>query len=406
MWFGLASSAIAIAGWFVDGRAKHQVVLTLEYNPRRVALVAGATSSSRSQVVREFLETQALIVTSNVVCARAVDGVSGLVHGFKVDGDTTRERLTRQVCESLNAQRLGESLVLELRYFDDDLERAKLVVEGVADAYVRRTLAGEVDISYSFRQWTNELEGFDADLGQQERDLAAFAQEHRIASLDTEQALATSALRAYTAALTETRIQRVRASAKVAQLESALARHSLQKQQLDDTALNALRLHIHQLEAERQRLALSSDGHHLRLPAIQAELADARAEFEQGLQAVVDSARSDLSSLEKQERDLQRALEQTESAALSFAALQVEHSRLERAVVRTQAVRKALLGRAEKTGSAPLVDGWLVRVLSPAHPATRLPIGPFVYGLCCLCGLASFIGRAPPSNAANPQEKV
>jgi uncharacterized protein involved in exopolysaccharide biosynthesis len=379
------------AAWWVQVERGKQAVLSLEYDPSSLVALPGVNGPARREAAREFLQTQSLIITSRSVCEHAVDMLSSSPHGYKVDGSAARARLAIEICDRLKTNRVGESLVVEVSYVGESLEESKLVVDAVASAYVGRAVAGRGNEGLSPLVLAKELEVVDAELEGHDVALSTFLQANGITSFDEKQALYAVAARSLTEALTETRLRRLRAGTRLAQVELALAKQNPVDARLGDEGLSALRDRVRQLEAEQQKLALSSEGRHPRTAALQAELANARAQLESAVRGVESAVRAEAAALDKEERELQRTLDREAQAALALAKLRVEYARLQRSASRHDALRSALLENLKKPHAAESRQGWIVRVLNPARPARPLPIVAATLAFWLLGGATAFV---------------
>ncbi len=376
------------AAWLVVATRRPCVELRLEFDPRSVGLLTNAAGADRPRAFDEFLETQAVIMTSRALCASVVDALQGIGHGFSVEGDSERERAAQEVCAGIAVERIGASLVLSLRYQDGDALRARLVADTLAARYVQRALALRAE-QRKLPQWAEELETRAQVRRQHEEALAAFTRTHQVTSLDAEEALAASSLRSYTEALTQTRIRRVRLNAQVAQLEATQTKGGDENTALPGADLGLLRNRIADKQRELEVAIASSDGHHPRVNALRLERDSLNGQYAREIRIAVDAVRDELTTAEREERELDRSIQQTRAAALRIEELKLEFNKLQREATRDDFLTDAIAGQVETVRRNASEQGWLVRVLTPAYKVEPVLLLQVLVPSCALVALSA-----------------
>jgi uncharacterized protein involved in exopolysaccharide biosynthesis len=361
------------AAWCAYQSPRFEARTTIEFEP---ALLPG---DAAHRGLQEYLETQMVIVTSQTVCAKAMS----LVYSIRRGSTFLRER-SREICDGLHVSRIGHSSVIELRYLDPDPEWAKSFVSAMADAYFLRVQAVHQETRDAFRDWGSELRQIDVQLDGDQLALARFSKEHSIGSMESERALVDASLRSYTQALVDARVKRIETTSRLSGLEAAHDAGQLSSFRGNDPDFDRLRQRTQVLEEERQALALATDGKHVKLPAIEAELERVRGQARAAAGAILRAMRMQAEAAKRQEAELQRALEQTRREAIRLLDLDAELGRLNRSTQARESMRNVLL---TKMGSATqkLDDARLAgRILSRAHIVGQRSLRPLAILLCAI----------------------
>lgn len=391
----------------------YQATVTLEYDPNPVSPLGSSVEDASGQVShflmsREFFETQNLIIQSRAVAERVVDRL-GLADNPSFFGAEDDEDWT-PVAKEVAAQRLQSKLSLDpikdtrlvvLRIRDNDPERAAMLANMVADAYIEKTMEDRLGSTAAAADWLGQqLASTSKQLDDSEHALHQFKKQHNVLSVSVEnrQNLLAEEIREYNERLTDTRARRIELQARLGRLKAARAHpEAVQANgRGDDSELESLRSELGSKMTELGSLSIRYGDSHPTILELRGEIAALRSSIEKEIDTLIQVAKDDLNEAQAVETGLSKVQNQAQKAGMNLNLREIEYSRLNRQRESSSKLYNLLLQRTAETDLTRLLRTTHVRVVDRAlipkaaiSPMVGLNvIGGAVAGLLLGFGLA------------------
>jgi capsular exopolysaccharide synthesis family protein len=370
---------------------------------------------------KEYTETQTRIMTSRAVSQRAVEKL-GLQHdpAFLGVAEIHDPRAREAAMKSIDAVSMlqgkvsvlpvKDTRIVNIRVEDLDPQRAALLANEVADAYITENLAVKLRVSESANRW---LEDRLAELEQRTKqsDIAVYDfkkdADMLTTSLEDRASIIYERLTTFNGALTDIRTRIAGLKARVEAIDSLKEGVDTSAERLwadvlsggagaSGSLLTALKTRFVQEKAECAALAERYLPEHPKLATCLQKVAEAREDLVSELNNVVRSAQLDLTEAQAKERNLQALLDTTKAEAFEVNKRQIEFDRIKRESDNNQRLYDLVLKRLKDTELSGMLRTNNVRVLDAARPSFG-PLRPNVRNnllLGLLLGLAGGIGLA------------
>ncbi len=383
---------------------------------------------------KEYYETQYKVIVSRAVSQRVVDKL-GLAHdlGFlglaKLPPGPARDEAVRNADPAARLQArikvipAKDSRLVSVLVEDSDPERAALLANEVAEAFIAENLALKLRATESASKWLEErLTELQKKSDQSELAVYAFKKDADMltASLEDRLNMVSQRLGTYNTQLTEVRARIAAISARVeaflALQKSAAAGQEHWAEAIAATSANPLlgQLKVRIAEQRSECAALSEKylDKHPALEACRTRLAAARQELGRELDNVVKAAQLELAEARNNEKNLLGLVNATKAEAFEVNKKQIEFGKLERDSANDQRLFENVLKRLKDIELSGLLRTSNVRVLDAARPAYA-PVKPNVRGslmfalaLGLFAGVGLVIGLELLDNTVSSQEDV
>ena len=363
---------------------------------------------------REYTETQFKVITSRAVAARAVEklGLETDPGFLGVDGiadQRKREELMRHIdaaalLESkISVVPVKDSRIARITVADSSPQRAALLANEVADAYIAENLALRLRTSESANRW---LEDRLAELEQKSKqsELAVYDfkkdADMLTTSLEDRASMVSYRLTSYNGALTEvrTRIAGLRARVEaIKRLRSSVddaktPEWSAVLSTAPETALvSQLRLHYFTERNECSALVERYLSDHPKMVACEDRLKSARADLLAELNNIVRAAEGDEFEAVAREKNLRELFDTTKAEAFEVNKKQIEFDQLKREADNNQRLYDMVLKRLKDTELSGMLRTSNARILDAARPSL-VPIRPKVQSSLLLGFLLALFG--------------
>jgi capsular exopolysaccharide synthesis family protein len=368
---------------------------------------------------KEYTETQTRIMTSRAVSQRAVEKL-GLQHDpvFLGVAQIADPKAREAAMKSIDAVSLlqgkvsvlpiKDTRIVNIRVEDLDPQRAALLANEVADAYINENLAVRLRVSESANRW---LEDRLAELEQRTKqsDIAVYDfkkdADMLTTSLEDRASIISQRLTTFNGALTDIRTRIAGLKARVEAIDSLRkgVDTSLEPLWADvlsggagGSLLAALKTRYVQEKAECAALAERYLPDHPKLATCLQKVTEAREDLVSELNNVVRGAQLDLTEALAKDRNLQALLDTAKAEAFDVNKRQIEFERLKRESDNNQRLYDLVLKRLKDTELSGMLRTNNARVLDAARPSFG-PLRPNVRNnllLGLLLGLAGGIGLA------------
>ncbi len=346
---------------------------------------------------KEYYATQNQVITSRAVATRVVEKL-GLQHdaGFLGLSNLRDEKARQQAMQGADAVGLlqsrisvvpvRDSRVVSVGVEDLEPERAALLANEVAQAYMAENLALRLRTTESATQWLEERKA-ELEKTSQASELALydFKKNADMLSLspESQKNSVTDRISSYETTLTQVRM-------KIAALQARVeAIRQLQKNSqgdetwaeavpgANDTGIQDLKRRFIEQRAVCVELSERYLPEHPKMIECSSKLAVVREDFVRSLTNVVRKAETELAQAVDEEKNLSRLLAAARDEAFQLGKRQIEFDNLNREAENNRRLYESVLRRLKDIELSGLLRTTNVRVLDAARPSFA-PIKPDV----------------------------
>jgi len=346
---------------------------------------------------RDFMGTQFRIIESRAVAQRVVErlGLQSdaefLGVGKKADPEAQSAQLAAIDAIEVLQRRISivpekDTRIVHIRVEDPDANRAALLANEVADAYIAESLALKLRTSESASAWLEErLADLETKSKKSEVALYEFKKDSDVltTALDDRLSIVSSSLSAYNTSLTEvrTRIAALKARTEAfAQLRKSSpddARWAEGLPGADERMLGSLRSSLMDVTTQCVELAARYLPEHPALKACLAKQAVTQENLDRELKNRIRAAQTELAEAVANERNLTALVESTKAEAFEVNKKQIEFDRLKREADNDQRLYDVVLKRLKDIELSGMLRTTNVRNLDAARPSL-VPVSPDV----------------------------
>ncbi len=394
--------AVGVTAWTTRQPKVYEATCTIEYDPTPPRPLGNnvedvAQPSSSYWVTREFYETQNRILKSRALAERVVERLQ--LHrdpdfiGVPTEGrasftSVSIEQAALRVVGVVHVEPDLETRLVSIHVRDNVPERAQLIANTIADAYIEKTLEDRIGTSVSAFEWlSTQLDDIKRRLDTSEIALHTFKRENNILSVSMEdrQNIVANDIEFFSRTLTETQARRIQLTARLTQLRAQNADDPMQVDATsisENAAIETLRAHVREREAARDALAIRYGTAYPQIQALDVEIATAREQLRRAINGLIHAVDADLREVRQTEAGLRGALETANEAGLELNLREIEYERLNRERANNEKLYDLLLQRTTETNLTKLMRVATARVLdrallpkSPVSPKVPLNIG-------------------------------
>ncbi len=338
------------------------------------------------QEIERFYRTQLQIIKTRSIAEDVLRRYARL--GYQdLDPDTSVERLRR----SLTVFPRERSQLIEITIVSDDPERAAVLANLYAKAYVEGNLEARRDASRAAKEWLeSKIVEYQATVQQASTSMLDYKGAVDLA--DAEERVTTLSQRlvtldqSYGAVTTEQVLLQTEIEANRRMIETR--RYAELAQVLDTPLLRALAESYADAWTEHATLAARYGEKHPELKVSQARLDRISAQLADQVRRTVAAQTAQLELLQSKEASLFAAIEETKDALLDQQRKQAEYARLRLEYQRSEQFLKRLSERSDELDLAARTQLNNARIIEEARPPKR-PFKPRVF---LNLGLALFTG--------------
>jgi len=367
---------------------------------------------------KEHYETQYKVIVSRAVSKRVVDKL-GLDNDLAFlgldkikDPAMLKDVLTRvdpvAVLQSkIKVQPVKDSRLVYVVIEDLDPDRAALLANEVAQAYIAENLALRLRTTETASEWLEDrLKDLEQRSKQSELAVYQFKKDSDMltTSLEDRQSMVSQRLNTTNLALTEVRTKIAGMKARVDAIYKL--RHSSTDDEVhwaealssagESLLIQQLKVRYATQKAEYAELKERYLEGHPKLAACVDKLQSAKQDLVHELTNIVHAAETDLSEASGREQNLVALLESAKADAFEVNKKQIEFDRIKREADNNQRLYDLVLKRLKDIELSGLLRTSNVRVLDPARP-NKIPIKPNVQlslFVALLLGLLGGLGLA------------
>jgi succinoglycan biosynthesis transport protein ExoP len=361
---------------------------------------------------REYYETQHKVITSRAVAERVVEklglqsdaaflGVEKILDE-KLRAETMRKMdATGKLQAMIKAEPVKDSRVTMIRVEDGDANRAALLANEVADAYISENLSGKLTITENASKWLEERrDTLEKQSKSSEVALYNFKRQSDVLTntLESQQSIVAQRLTSISTALTEVQLKIAGLKARVETI------NAVQKNAGNDTrwaeALPAAMGNDFVTTAKKRLSEQNLKCAELRerylegMPKLAecVELSKAiEKELQRELNSIVSAAESELKESQAKERNLQAMLAAAKTDAFDVNKKLIEFDSLKRDADNDQRLYDLVFKRLKDIELSGLLRTSNVRILDAARP-TMAPVRPILENNILIAILVGLLG--------------
>ncbi len=416
-WHALAVLVLvvcAVAAWTFRQERVFQASCSIEYDPNPPRPLGNDINPVGDPVggilfTREFIETQNHIITSRTVAERVVQQLSlqhdvdflDLPPGTPTTSVTVSE--AAQVLQSrISVDPVRDTRIVWIRVEDRKPERAAILANAIADAYVEKTIEDRLGTTVTALEWlSSQLDSLRRQLETSELALHEFKRDNNVlsVSLEDRQNIVASDIQHFNTAMTEARTRRIALSARLNQLRAANAADPLavRAASIDEKPrVVELRQRLETKLQERDAAALRYGPAHPSMRSLQTEIDTIQTHLRAEIDGIIRTAELDVREIQSIENGLRAALEEAHDAGHELNLREIEYSRLNRERENNSKLYDLLLERTAETDLTRMMRFTHVRIVDRALRPFRAVRPRIVFNLVlgALLGLALGLGLA------------
>lgn len=377
----------------------YEAVCTLRYDPNPPRYLGSAVEEVASTVPsywasREFYRTQNQIIGSRAVMDLVVTKL-GLHHDPDFFGVPQNERknwkgasvelAAKKLQSRVTVDQIKETQLVLIQVQDTNAERARVLANAIADAYIEKTMSDRLESTGNALKWlSNQLQSLRGQLESSEHELHKFKTDNNVLSLSMEdrQNIVANDIARYSEALSNAKTKRVELQARLNALRSLDRSDPLKVQAASLTAsaaLNGLRETYRAKLGERDALAVKYGENHPEMKRLTAELSILRKELSDEVDGLIGSVETDLKQVQQEETGLKSLLDQANSAGLELNVKETEYGRLNRARETNDKLYRLVLERTAETDLTQALKVSPIKIIDRAlkpnyHVSPRLTV--------------------------------
>lgn len=373
-------------------------------------------STSAYWANREYIETQTKIITSRAVAQRVVEKLGlntdpeflRLTKVPEAQRDEAMKRMdaVAMVQGRIKVEPLKDSRVTLIKIEDGDPNRAALLANEVAQAYIDESLSQKLKVTENASKWLDERRDSLSDSARaSELALYAFRKQSDMlgTSIDDRANMVSARLTATNSALTEVQLKIAGHRARVAAIRN------VQQQKSDDSmwaeALPAARENLTLQKLKDRMLGLRTEctelqsrylSEHPKLMECRDKLALVEKDFQRELSNLVVGTEAELREAIEKERNLQALFNEAKAEAFEVEKKKLELDRLKQETDSAKRQYESVFKRLKDIELSGLLRTSNVRVLDAArpNPAAVRPNVPQSILLGVVAGLLAGLGLA------------
>ncbi len=386
------TAVVLVAGtvWTVRTPKIYEATTTIEYDPNPSRPLGGEIQDVADPIgnfwaTREFFGTQNLVIASRDVAERAVhklglhEDPSYLTQDDDTAGETGNLEATALALQSrLTVEPIPDTRLVQIFARDVKPERARLIADAIADAYVQKTIEDRLESTDRAKDWLeSQLATLGAELEEAELALHNFKKGHNVLSVSMEdrQNLVASDVQTTHDKLTETRNRRIELDARLKRLKASLGRGPDKIDPAvvaDHATLNHLVTDLRNKKQEHDALGVKYGEQHPTMKTLAGEIEVLEAQLAAEKKEIIASAEFDVQQANTVEQGLRAAAREAYSAGLNLNLREIEYRRLNQDRDNKTKLYEIVLHRLTETDLTRMLKTTHVRVLDRA----LLPVTP------------------------------
>lgn len=308
----------------------------------------------------------------------AANALPGDLIADSAQAGTAKEGPVDAFVQRITAERVRESLLIEIGYKSRDAEKAARVVNAIAEAYVHTQIESKTRTAQLVTAWLDRrIAMLRERVFKAEQAVSAFKSENHLVDSEghlldehevarqMEQLIITRSSTAQARAKYQRVKELLKTEAGVDTLGDVLEAHTI----------TALKEQLGQVERTQAELATKYGAMHPSMIKANAQVQSAREQLQAEIDRIVANLRSEAEVAEQREADLEKSLSNLKTSANESSAMMVRLRELEREATAARDVYEAYLKRAQETAQQQNFQVPDSRVIDRATVPTT-PVSP------------------------------
>lgn len=387
-WIALVTAAgIGAAYYWTSQQPRiYRADCTIEFDTNPQRPLGNAVEDTMTPYIsywasRDYIETQNRIISSRLLAERVVRKLSLHQNPDFLYVPASKRRNWKpanvvdvaQILQSrIRVSQERDTKITHIEVSDRDPERAAVLANAVADAYVEKTLEDRLGSSANAIEWLGEqLDSLKGQLERSELSLHQFVEEKATFTmpLEEQQTLVASDIQRMNGKLGEVRLARIELTAHVDALRSANRENPLEVVHpdiTDSTAVQDLRERYFELDAQRKALAVKYGDEHPQIRALDVQLQTIRDKLRIEIDGILAADEAKLTEIKNVESGVRSALEVANKAGLELSLQEITYRRLERERDNAARLYGTILERTAEADLTRAIEISLVRIVDRA----------------------------------------
>jgi succinoglycan biosynthesis transport protein ExoP len=354
---------------------------------------------------KEFFETQYRIIQSTSVMVNVVERL-GLhkdpAYGGGPGSKVTPIEVARRVLGQVQVKAIKDSRLAQIIVSDQKPERASLIANTLADAYVEYNLSYKLEGARTATAWLGEqASDLRRKLQESELSLYEFKRDRNLlaVNLDEKMSMTSQNLHQMNQRLAEIRLKRIELEA-TRKLILAARNDMNEKETVPEIQKHGVIHRIKEayvvLASERGQLASKYGPDHPKLKAAEMQIEAVRKQWEHEIDEVLAAFEKNYKAVVDTQNALEKMIDNEKREAIELSKIEVEYKPLGRQAEENAKVYGLIASRQKEIDLTGLMKANNVRVLEravlPTAPVSPRPMQNLGVGL--LIGLGAGIGLA------------
>lgn len=342
------------------------------------------------------------------------DQVPPLYNLLKGDGETTisaslkDEWLQRRFSQQVEVMPIRGARLAHIIVNSEDPQFAALAANTLVSVYVERVQTLELEVKEKAAEWFGfHLNDLRKKVEDSQQALYAFRQKHGLLQAQERQAVTAHSLSELNSELVRAEMRKAETQVRLRQLQSALSEDTEMQtvnwgkldastEVLTSSLIQGLRTQEIKLTGQMAELSDKYGPLHPKIARVQAELQDLRAQIQQEVRKVYQSAKQEFGTAVVREKTIKEAVDRHKHQKIGLEQYDIEHGILAREAESSQhmydlflkEMKEANLSMGLRTSNVYLADP-AVASLIPVRPQKKLnTILGFLAGMMSGVGLA------------------
>ncbi|MDP0501741.1 MAG: polysaccharide biosynthesis tyrosine autokinase [Verrucomicrobiota bacterium JB022] len=373
----VAAGLLAAYMWSQPRLYQSSTTLLFETTPERIVDIEEVVDTSLRGKEDMILQVHLEQITSRQFMQRVIDSLNQeeqtLLTRPYADEDGKTPSLASVIRQASAISPGRGAPLFRITFRHRSAEGAALLANRYAQEYIdymgeRSDLGNERALGF-LRQQADELRG---QIEASELKLQDYRQQHNLVSLEENQNIVLERMKELNAAVTRARVNRLNASAKVAEVEDAMQtdRNLLQIPAISEgSGVDATAAKLAEAKAERETLNTKYLERHPRMVENAQKIEGLEQMLDRQIQTRVTDLRNQLAEAQERENKLQTELASAEQEALRRDRQAIEYNVLRRQIESDQRLFDQLMSRLNETNVSSQLGNVNARIVDEAQPA-------------------------------------
>ena len=395
---GTASIVLVATVFYTLRQPKvYEAICTIQYDPTPPRALGSEVEDVAAPAInfwmtKEWYETQNQIIKSRTVAERVVQAL-GLNespdffyvpeserHGWE---SATVSATALELIQRLTVDQAPDSRLVSIKVRDRDPERATLVANSIAHAYIEHTREERMGATGDALVFLGQrLDSLTSELQSSEQALHDWRENNNVlsVSLEDRQNVIARDLEHYSSALADATTRRIAVGAKLTALRAANSEDPMRVDATfitENASVAALRTSYRELAADLAEKSVQYGPNHPEVRAATARLEIIRQQMREQVDALINGVASELREMRTTEAGLHQALEDVQAAGLALNQQEIRYNALKRRRENTEKLYDIVLQRTTETDLTKMQKLSTVRMVDEALQPT-VPVSPLL----------------------------